>query len=82
MVEDPFADKLEVTSTVFGVKADQTLLVALGRATGRESTAAFDALVQVGGIGLSPSSCTIWNDRNGHYFEVGKETGHERKTLH
>ena len=45
----PFADKLEVTSTVFGVKADQTLLVVLGRATGRESTAAFDAPVQVGG---------------------------------
>lgn len=27
----PFTDKLEVTSTVFGVKADQTLLVVLGR---------------------------------------------------
>ena len=46
----PFADTLEVTSTVFGVKADQTLLVVLGRATGRESTAAFDAPVQVGGM--------------------------------
>ena len=35
--ELPFADKLEVTNTVFGVKADQTLHVVIGRATGRES---------------------------------------------